>query len=587
MVTALLLAACVPVQPEYTTQRDANTEQARAQINEGPVTLDWNLGAEPPTLDPALATDSASLHILNEVMLALTELDPDTREPEPELATSWVSSENGAVWTFTLREDIPWVTYQEGEVVQVLDDAGLPRIVNAHDVVYGVRRTCDAATFSDFAYILYVIAGCQAAHTGEGSVGDVGVAALDDFTVEFTLTYGAVFFPQVVSMPVARPMPKWLIEAEQDGWTEAGQMQNNGPYVLAQWDHHERIQLVRNPFWYGWREMADLVGNIETINISLAYGHMFELSKYRSNQFDWATVPLDELDSVTAAGSELASEYRRFHSNCSNYAGFVTQRGAVSDVRVRRALSMALDRKALVDETLKGGQIAANTFTNPLNFGAPQPGDPDIAPWAVAEEDGGMGYTAAVEAAQALMAAAGHPRGEGLRLLLYEEGNPVAMAASELWTAAFPQIEFEFEYMDWAAFLYSLRPQSPLEGKPDIYFLLWCADYPHANNWVHEVFNPTQGSNEPLLLVGDSQVGEFVRQFNEATIAAQTAPPAEQIILYKQAEMLLINEIVAIMPLFYFTQTIVVKPWLDRLYSHELYMYRWSIDKAAKAEAER
>ena len=587
LAAAFLLAACPPVHPDYTTQQDSHAERVRAEILQGPVTLDWNLGTEPPTLDPALAGDSASIQVLNEVMLSLTELDPETREPEPELAASWVSSENGAVWTFTLREDVPWVTYQEGEVVQVLDDAGLPRIVNAHDVVYGVRRTCDAATFSDFAYILYVIAGCQAAHTGEGSVEDVGVAALDDFTVEFTLTYGATFFPQVVSLPVARPMPKWLIEAEQDGWTEAGQMQNNGPYVLAQWDHHDRIQLVRNPFWYGWRELADHVGNIETINVSLAYGHTFELFKYRSNQFDWATVPLDELDSVTAAGSELASEYRRFPSNCSYFAGFVTQREAISDVRVRRALSMAVDRKTLVEETLKGGQIPANTFTNPLNFGAPQPGDPDIAPWAVAEEDGGLGYAAAVEMGQELMADAGFPRGEGLSLLLFEEHNAAVLAVTEMWSAVFPQITFEFEYMDWGAFLYSLRPQSPLEGKPDIYFLLWCADYPHANNWVHEVFNPMQGSNEPLLSFDDPQVGEFVRQFNDATIAAQTAPPAEQIVLYKQAETLLINEIVAIMPLFYFTQTIVVKPWLDRIYSHELYMYRWSIDKAAKAEAER
>lgn len=587
MGAALLLTACVPVQPEHTVQKDSTAEQARARILEGPVTLDWNVGAEPPTLDPALATDSASLHILNEVMLGLTELDPDTREPEPELATSWVSSENGAVWTFTLREDVPWVTHQAGGVAKVFDDAGLARIVNAHDVVYGVRRTCDAGTFSNFAYILYVIAGCQAAHRGEGSVEDVGVAALDDFTVEFTLTYGAVFFPQVVSMPVARPMPKWLIEAEQDGWTEAGLMQNNGPYVLAQWDHHQSIELVRNPFWYGWSEMADQVGNIEIINLSLAYGYSQELSKYRSNEFDWANVPFDELDSVTAAGSELASEFRHFHSNCTYYAGFVTQRDAVSDVRVRRALSMTLDRKTLVEETLRGGQVPANTFTNPLSFGAPKPGDPDIAPWAVAEEDGGLGYNAAVEMAQTLMSEAGHPQGEGLRLLLFEEDNPVVFAASELWTAVFPQIEFEFEYMDWGAFLYSLRPQSPLEGKPDIYFLLWCADYPHANNWVHEVFNPTQGNNETLLSFDDPQVGEMVRQFNDATIAAQTAPPAEQIALYKQAEMLLINEIVAIMPVLYFTQTIVVKPWLDRIYSHELYMYRWSIDMPAKAEAER
>ena len=587
LAAAFLLTACPPVRPDYTTQQDSHAERVRAEILQGPVTLDWNLGTEPPTLDPALAGDSASIQVLNEVMLSLTELDPETREPEPELAASWVSSENGAVWTFTLREDVPWVTYQEGEVVQVLDDAGLPRIVNAHDVVYGVQRSCDSKTVSDSAYILYVIVGCQEAHTGEGSFEEVGVVALDDFTVEFTLTYGATFFPQIVSMTVARPMPRWLIEAEQDGWTEAGIMQNNGPYVLALWQHSDRIQLVRNPSWYGWAEMADVAGNIEVINIALDYDDSSAFSLYRRNAFDWANVPLESLDSVTAAGSELVAEYRNFASNCSYYFGFVTQREAVSDVRVRRALSMAVDRKTLVEETLKGGQIPANTFTNPLNFGAPQPGDPDIAPWAVAEEDGGLGYAAAVEMGQELMADAGFPRGEGLSLLLFEEHNAAVLAVTEMWSAAFPQITFEFEYMDWGAFLYSLRPQAPLENKPDLYFFGWCADYPHANNWVHEVFNPTQGSNATLLSFDDPQVGELVRQLNDATIAAQTAPPAEQLALYKQAEMLLINDIVGIIPLLYFAQEVVVKPWLDRIYSHELYMYRWSIDKAAKAEAER
>ena len=94
-----------------------------------------------------------------------------------------------------------------------------------------------------------MIAGCQDAQTGEGSLEEIGRAALDDFTVEFTLNFGATFFPQIVSMTVARPMPSWLIETQQDGWTEAGNMQNNGPYVLALWQHSDWIQFVRNPFW--------------------------------------------------------------------------------------------------------------------------------------------------------------------------------------------------------------------------------------------------------------------------------------------------------------------------------------------------
>ena len=94
------------------------------------------------------------------------------------------------------------------------------------------------------------------------------------------------------------------------------------------------------------------------------------------------------------------------------------------------------------------------------------------------------------------------------------------------------------------------------------------------------------GGNEPLLSFDDPQVGELVQQFNDATIGAQTASPAEQLELYKQAEKLFIDDIVGAIPIYYYTRNVVAKPWLDRQYSDDLYIYLWSIDQAAKAEAQ-
>lgn len=590
LTAVLVLAACPAAQPGAAMPAESGAGGSSATAAVGRVTLDWNLGTEPPSLDPSLATDTSSVAILNETMLALTELDPDTQDAVPELATSWASSEDGAVWTFNLRDDVAWVTYRDGEVVEVVDEGGSPRIVNAHDVVYGVKRTCDAATASDYAYVLYVIDGCQAANTGEGSADDVGVAALDDYTVEFTLTFGAGYFPQIASMWVTRPMPQWLIEAEGDGWTEAGVMQNNGAYVLSEWIHGDAIQLVRNPFWYGWSEMPEEVGNIEVINMSMIEEASTEFAMYESDEIDFSSVPLEQMDRVTAADSEFAAEYRNMPRNCTYFYGFVTKREAVSDVRVRRALSMTVDRETLAEKILKGGQIPANTFTNPLNFGSPA-GDPAIAPWALSEERGGLGYTAAVEMAQALMADAGHADGEGLSLVLghnVSEGHAkIAQAIQAMWTAAFAQIEVVIETQEWGVYLDSLNAQSPLEGKPDVFRLGWCQDYPHANNWIHEVFNPTMGSNSTLLSFDDPQVGDLVQQFNDTTIAAQTASPAEQLELYKQAEKLFIDDIAGAIPIYYYTRNVVTKPWLDRLYSDDYYIYRWSIDVDAKAEAQK
>ena len=117
---------------------------------------------------------------------------------------------------------------------------------------------------------------------------------------------------------------------------------------------------------------------------------------YESNEIDVSVVPLEQMDRVMAADSEFAEEYKNTPRNCTYYYGFVTKREAVSDVSVRRALSMAVDRKTLVENILKGGQIPGKYLYQPaqLRFTA---GDTDVAPWALTEEQGGLGYAAAVE----------------------------------------------------------------------------------------------------------------------------------------------------------------------------------------------
>lgn len=588
MTAVLVFTACAaPAAPSGEMAADGDMEMAGEAT--GPVTLDWNLGTEPPSLDPSLATDTASLDVLRESFLGLTELDPDTQEAVAELATDWSASENDTVWTFNMRDDVQWVQYMDGEVMGVTDEAGEPRMVTANDIVYGVRRVCNPATASDYSYVLYVIAGCQDVNQSEEEVTDadleaIGVAALDDYTVEFTLNYGASFFPQIASMWVTWPLPQEAIEAGGDQWTEPGNIYTNGPYTISEWIHNDSLQLVRNPMWYGWDEMAD-AGNIEVINMDMIEESSTEFAQFQTGAYDFSAVPLEEMDAVLDGTSPVSDLYINTAQNCTYYYGFVTEKEAVSDVNVRRALSMAVDRATLVDRILKGGQIPANTFTNPLNYGSPAE-DTDVAPWALTEEQGGTGYAAAVEMAQELMAEAGYADGEGLDLTLahnVSEGHArIAQAIQAMWKEAFPQMSVNIETQEWGVYLSSLQNDAPLEGKPDVYRLAWCADYPHANNWIHEVFNPTQGENEPLLKMDDPVIGDAVTQFNDATIAAQTASPEEQIELYKTAESLFVDDIAAIIPIYYYTTNLVVQPYLDRIYSSDKYMYRWTIDQAAK-----
>jgi oligopeptide transport system substrate-binding protein len=580
IVAAMLFSACAaPAAPAPAAEGEAMAEA------EGPVTLRYNIASEPPSLDPSLATDTTSINVINELFLGLTELDPDTQEATPMLATSWEANEDQTVWTFTLRDDVPWVKYdaETGAIGQVMDADGNPRFVTAGDIVYSVQRTCNAETASDYAYVLYVIAGCEAANTGEGAPADVGVVAIDDATVQFTLNYGAGFFPQIASMWVTRPLPQWDIDEYGDLWTEPGNMSNNGPFVLAEWIHNDSMRLERNPDWFGWTEMADVAGNLDVLELTMIEEISTEFAMFENNELDSAGIPLDLMERALAG--DFGDNYVNAPRNCTYYYGFVTEKEGISDVNVRRALSMAVDRTTLVDRILKGGQIEANAFTNPLNYGSPA-GNPEVAPWALPEDAGGTGYEAAVAMAKEMMSEAGYPDGAGLDLTIghnvSEAHAQIAQAIQAMWTAAFPEIEINIETQEWGVYLESLNRDSPLEGKPDVFRLAWCADYPHANNWIHEVFNPEVGNNEILIKLDDPQIGDAVQQFSALTQQAQTASPEEQLELYKQAEKLFIEDIAGIIPIYFYTTNVVQKPWLDRVYSDNTYFYRWSIDPVAQ-----
>ena len=563
------------------------------------VTFHGNLGTEPPTADPSLATDTTSVAVIESMFLGLTDLDDETVEAIPGLATEWFPNADSTVWTFKMRDDVPWVRYNPGtgQVEAVTDDKGNVRIVNAHDVVYGVKRTCDPNTGSDYAYVLYIVAGCEELNTADPKAEEfqaiydaVGVRAVDDSTVEFTLTYGAGFFPQIASMWIAYPMPQWIIDQKGDRWIEPGFINTNGPYVMTEWVHGDHMVREKNPFWPGWKEFADEAGNVERIDDVMIEEASTEFALYESNELDLSGVPLDQIERVQA-DPQLSQEYVNYPENCTYYYGFTTQKPPTDDVRVRKALSMAIDRQTLVETVTKGGQIPANVFTNPLNFGSPAY-NTDIAPWALPKDMGGWGYDDAVAEGKKLLEEAGHPDGAGLNILLMHnvsEGHArIAQAIQAMWHAAYPQMNVTIETQEWRVYLKTIDRDSPLEDKPNVWRLGWCADYPHANNWIHEVFHPTQGANEPLISPDDPQVGDAVARFADLTQEAQVEPdPARQAEMYKEAERLFIDEIVGIAPIYFYVQVAVAKPWLDRVWSNagRQHIWKWKIDWEAKQAA--
>jgi len=563
-----------------------------------PVTLYENIGMEPPTLDPALVGDTVSSGIVTRIFSGLTDIDDETQEVVPAMATSWSSSDDKKTWTFELRDDVPWVRYDTTleEIQIVKDEEGNPRMVTADDFVYGIKRTCDPRTATDYAWLLYVIRGCKELNVADPSADNfkdlyeaMAVVALDDNTLEITLEYGAGYFPAIVTMSNLFPTYQPIIEDKGDRWIEAGFIVTNGAYVLKEWVHGDHIIHIKNPYWPMWGTTY-APGNIEKLVGYMIESTDTEFLMYENNEIDYSYVPAAQIERVKS-DPVLSEEYYQAPVNCTGYYGFVTQKPPVDDPRVRRALSMTIDRKTIVDAITKRGQIPANTFTNPLSFGSSAL-DPQIAPWALEESKGGTGYTAAVENARELLAEAGYPDGEGLEIQLmfytFELTARVAQATQAMWLEAFPEMAITVENQEWRVYLDTIDADTDIRDVPHVFRLGWCGDYPHANNWLHEVFNTEEGANRVRMSHEDPQVGHLVKEYDEVTKAAQTADDDVALELYKRAEQLLIEEIVAITPIWYSTSTLVTKPYLQRTYDPiKTHNFQWYLDQAAQMEARR
>jgi len=549
-----------------------------------PVTLNWNWGTEPPTVDPALATDSVSISVISNLFIGLTNFDPETSEVIPYLATEWEAGEDAGgsqTWTFHLRDDIAWVKYNPitGEITQELDEEGDPRFVNAHDVVYGVKRTIDPATGSGYAYVLYIIKNAAAVNGGaEGfTLDDVGVVAIDDWTVQFTLETPAGFFPAIAGMWVSHPMPQWAIEEHEGKWTEAGLMVNNGPYVMESWIHGGRLDLIKNPLW---------VNNI-SVQIERVEGIMVDqgsvgFTMYENNELDSVGIPLADRDRVRA-DPVLSQEYVNQPTLMTAYTGYINTKPPFDDVRVRRAFTQAVDRESLIENVLKGGELRATSFAPPGIFGAPEPGtvglsyDPVAAKASLDDFLNEKGMT--VEDFNRLNISAMHMNNEGARRAFE--------AMQQMWKDSLG-IDVTVQNQEWRVYLQTLG--GPIEEVPHIFFLGWAADYPDENNWVHEVFNSIAGGNMLRRNCLDPNCEEVATsEFDELTMQALVSPdPEERIRLYHEAERILTEVEVAFAPMYHGATNIVTKPWLTRNYPalSGADIYNWTIDMEAKLEAQ-
>ena len=559
-------------------------------LSREPVTLQLDLGGEPLSIDPALASDAAGLDVVESLFLGLTAFDPQGTV-EPRLAASWTVSDDGLRWTFIVRDDVTWVNFKPGSGVTPIGP------VTAEDVAYAVRRGCDPRTGADQVALNYVIAGCQALHTADPASSaeqldalaqSVGVEALDDTTVEFTLLEPAGHFAAIAGLPLNRPLHRPTVEQHGVRWTEPGNVVSNGPYALAGWFHGDSMALTKNPLWPGWQEAA---GNVERIELAMLADDQAALALYEAGGLDSVAVPPAGLAQVQA-DPLLSQELAITATACSEYLGFDNSQPPLDDPLVRKALSAAIDRQTLVQSVTGGGEIAANTFAPAMVFGSAA-GDPTIAPWALPEAQSGWGYARALEQARAWLAEAGYPDGQGLPVLTFLHNNAdgparLAQAIAAMWRDGLG-VEVAVESLPWPEYWNTLNGDTPPEQMPHVWRMGFCGDLPDQHGWLYQEFNTDQGAdrlrwaddaNAPLAADG--------RSFNQLTEAAQqSVDAAERQALYREAERILSDSAAAYAPIYYYAVANLTKPAVQRtVYTLTGNRFEtWTIDWPAKRAA--
>ncbi len=242
--------------------------------------LHCNLGEAPASIDPSFVTKGASAQLAHALFLGLTDIDDDTFEVIPRLASSWQTEDGGLSWIFYMRKDAMW-------------SDGTP--VTAHDFVFAIERSLGLEVACPSAAALQILKNAQDFADDEASSFDLGIRAINNHTVKFTLSKPNNCFPALVADPAFYPQPRSIVEEYGKDWILPEHIVTSGPYVLGQWIRDDRIVLYKSDTYY----------DADNVSIDEIYCHMFTdeellLSMYERGKLDVISMSKQLTESVMA-----------------------------------------------------------------------------------------------------------------------------------------------------------------------------------------------------------------------------------------------------------------------------------------------
>lgn len=475
------------------------------------------LAADLTGLDPHLETGLPEINVITALFEGLVGEDPVDGHAVPAVAERWTTSDDSLTWTFHLRANARWSN-------------GDP--VTADDFVGSIQRALSPALGADNAGMLFVLAQAEAWRRGDlTDFAQVGARALDDHTLELKLAHPAPYLPTLLSHPIWYPVHFPTLEKHGgathrgSSWTNPGNFVGNGPFVLKENRRSQVIVVEKSPTYWD----ADAV-RLNAIHFRPAADVDGEERAFRAGQLHIT----ESLPVGKVAG------YRRDQPDVLRITPFLdtyfyrlnTTRPGLSDARVRRALSLALDRPAIVEKIIRGGQQPARSFV-PATL-------PGYIPPALLAEN--------LEEAKRLLAAAGFPEGKGLpplEILINSSGNHrvIAEAVQQMWQRI--GVPVQVNNMEMSSLFAKRRALDYTVLRSE-----WVADFSDPKSFL-DVFRG--GSN-------NNHTGWANLQYDAHLHAAdRTADPSARQAALQQAESVLLTEL-PIIPIYHFTTVRLVHP---------------------------
>jgi oligopeptide transport system substrate-binding protein len=491
-----------------------------------PKVLRTNNSSEPGSLDPALAQGTHESWVLDHVFEGLMKKDQNGEIVEG-MAESYTLADDNVTYTFIIKDDVTW---SNGEPV------------TAHDFEYSWKRALDPETAAYYSYQFYYIKGGEAYNTGEGSVDDVGVTAIDDTTLEVVLENPTAFFPELTSFYCYFPVSKDVVEADPDWAKDPETYVSNGPFLLTEWVHNSSITIEKNEDYYD----ADKV-NLDAIEFAILDDENTAWQRYEGGEFDFLT-PLPQ--TVTAQLMEEGSDELVIGTDLATYYyNLNTETKPFNNVKVRQALAMAIDRDSIVENVAQGGQTPAEGV---VPYGIPDETGADF------RESSGNHMTFDPAGAKELLEEGLAEEGMTLEdmndfTLLYntlEAHAKIAQAIQEMWRTNLG-IEVNLENVD-----FQVKLDREKAGDYDISRAGWIGDYidplTFIDLWVTDgPYNDAGYSN--------AQYDEYVQT------ARNSIDPAERMEAMRNAEKLLMEEM-PVIPIYFYTQPYAQKTYVTGVY---------------------